>query len=291
MDGSVGVVLPNNRGYFSVDGTTNIFKISSSSTSVYNIFKVGTNFEVNATKTKIGNELEVKTINSAANALNLQTNGSGRLSITSSGNIGIGTTSPTNKLEVVNGNLRIGQGKMIIKNSSAGTDFTDAIHIQGAVGGYAKLGTNGGTPDQGELFLYSPRPNNVIHLRPFGNTYFVGTNIGIGTTNPTSLLTVKGQIKAEEVIVTLNIPASDYVFENDYKLLSLEELESFVSTNKHLPEVPSAKEFAENGYDIGKFDDLLLRKVEELTLYIIEQNKIIKSLQEKINSNEQDSKK
>ncbi len=74
------------------------------------------------------------------------------------------------------------------------------------------------------------------------------------------------------------LPCSDYVFEPDYQLRSLEEVEGYVKENKHLPEVPSAAEFEENGYSIGEMDDVLLRKIEELTLYMIEQQKEIEKL-------------
>jgi hypothetical protein len=66
--------------------------------------------------------------------------------------------------------------------------------------------------------------------------------------------------------------------------MPLSELEKFVNEQKHLPEVMSAKEFAENGYNLGEMDDVLLRKVEELTLYIIQQQKEIDGLKEKLES-------
>jgi len=92
-------------------------------------------------------------------------------------------------------------------------------------------------------------------------------------------LAVDGKIFAESLDIIADVPASDYVFEPGYKLKSLSEIESYVKENKHLPEVPSAKEFKENGYSVGKMDDLLLRKVEELTLHMIEQDKKIEKLE------------
>ncbi len=114
-----------------------------------------------------------------------------------------------------------------------------------------------------------------------GNIYFPGGiwnsdgDMGIGTTSPSAKLTVKGDILATKVQIVSDdeIPASDYVFEPGYNLRSLSEVEQFIKTNKHLPEVPSATEFKENGYSVGEMDDILLRKVEELTLYIIELKK------------------
>jgi hypothetical protein len=117
-----------------------------------------------------------------------------------------------------------------------------------------------------------------------GNHYIASGNVGIGTTNPSAKLTVKGDILASKVEIKNDseIPASDYVFDQGYNLRSLQEVEQFVKTNRHLPEVPSAEEFKENGYSVGEMDDILLRKVEELTLYIIEQQKTIEQLKSKV---------
>lgn len=82
--------------------------------------------------------------------------------------------------------------------------------------------------------------------------------------------------------MTETVPSSDYVFEKDYVLMPLTELEKFVTEQKHLPEVMSAKEFAKNGYNLEEMDDVLLRKVEELTLYIIQQQKEINELRQKL---------
>ena len=116
-----------------------------------------------------------------------------------------------------------------------------------------------------------------------GNSYFTDF-VGIGMTNLNTgyKLAVDGGILCEEVKVIANVPSSDYVFEKDYNLRPLAEVEAYVAENKHLPEVPSAKEFKEKGYKVGDMDDLLLRKIEELTLYIIEQQKQIDELQQQL---------
>ena len=98
-------------------------------------------------------------------------------------------------------------------------------------------------------------------------------NVGIGTTNPGNYrLAVEGKIGAREVVVTTTAWA-DYVFEPTYDLRPLSEVEAFIKENKHLPEIPSAKEVEANGVSLGEMNVLLLKKVEELTLYLIELKK------------------
>lgn len=120
---------------------------------------------------------------------------------------------------------------------------------------------------------------------------FLDGKLGVGTNNPDERLTVRGKIHAEEVKVDLDVPA-DYVFEKyytgeselkeDYEMPTLEQVEEFTEENHHLPGVPSAQEIQENGLKLGEMNNLLLQKVEELTLYIIEQEKRIKALEAKL---------
>lgn len=95
-----------------------------------------------------------------------------------------------------------------------------------------------------------------------------------------------GIVEAKEVLVSLDI-WNDHVFYPTYDLMPLEKVESFVNENHHLPEVPSEKEVLENGVNVGEMEALLLKKVEELTLYIIEQNKQLKVQAEKIEALEE----
>ncbi len=104
-------------------------------------------------------------------------------------------------------------------------------------------------------------------------------NIGIGTSNPGSFkLAVEGKIGAREVQVITTSPWPDYVFEHTYKMPSLRELQNYISINKHLPEIPSAEEVKTDGHKLGEMDVLLLKKVEELTLYIIDLQKQVDSI-------------
>jgi hypothetical protein len=110
----------------------------------------------------------------------------------------------------------------------------------------------------------------------FGTTYNVGDYRNIGYK-----LAVNGGIICEEVKVITDVPDADYVFDPEYDLRTITELENFVVQNKHLPNIPSAEQFKKDGYSIGEMDEMLLRKVEELTLYVIELEKKYKYLESK----------
>ena len=96
-------------------------------------------------------------------------------------------------------------------------------------------------------------------------------NVGIGTTTPDYKLDVLGAIRAEEVKVATGW--SDFVFEPDYNLPTLREVENYIDQNGHLPDIPSAAEVEENGISLGEMDAKLLQKIEELTVYVIELKK------------------
>jgi hypothetical protein len=82
---------------------------------------------------------------------------------------------------------------------------------------------------------------------------------------------VNGSVRANEIVV--NTTGADFVFEDDYKLRPLNEVETFIKENNHLPEIPSAAEMTEEGMKVGELSKTLLQKVEELTLYMIELKK------------------
>ena len=106
-----------------------------------------------------------------------------------------------------------------------------------------------------------------------------GGNVGVGTLIPDKELTVNGTIHAKEVLVDNLGPLADFVFKPTYKLMSLYEVEQYVNANRHLPEIPSASEVEKKGLNLGEMQNKLLQKVEELTLYIIEQQKKIDHLE------------
>ncbi len=93
----------------------------------------------------------------------------------------------------------------------------------------------------------------------------------------TSEVVVDGKFKSEEVKVEI-INGADFVFEKDYNLKPLQEVEHYIKTNKHLPEIPSEKQMLQNGVHLGEMNVKLLQKIEELTLYTIQQQKLIEKV-------------
>lgn len=221
---------------------------------------------------------------------NSLTNGGGELMrIKGNGNVGIGTTNPVAKLHV---------------NSGANNNYAAILATSGE-GNNLVVSSHETQPHSCTVFKISHEYSNNPSYRNNGYIAFhrgssqnggfleLGTNglqrllidpagrVGIGTTSPDEMLTVNGKIHAREVIVDLNVLA-DYVFEPDYDLMPLHKVEQFVQTNKHLPGIPSVSEVKNNGLSMGDMQNKLLQKIEELTLYMIEQGKTINQQSAKI---------
>ncbi|GGH00535.1 tail fiber protein [Pedobacter zeae] len=210
------------------------------------------------------------------------------LTINGNGNIGIGTSSPSTALDVRG---IISTPEIAFRNADGGDD-SDPYRLRKVQGGpntnWLELQLN---DDETESFrIYGNScvgyscgnySGNLYHsFDTMGNVYHKG-NVGIGTTAPTEKLTVNGKIKANEIRVD-GQGAPDYVFEDSYHKLSLGEIEQYIKLNKHLPEVPSAKEFERDGMALGETNKLLLKKIEELTLHLIEKEKELKSQAERL---------
>ena len=118
--------------------------------------------------------------------------------------------------------------------------------------------------------------NHIILADGVGNIRLIADdngNIGIGSSNPDAKLTVAGTIHSSEVKVDSTIPTPDYVFYPSYELIPLNEVKNYIDKNHHLPEIPSASQVAKEGINLGEMNTRLLKKIEELTLYLINNSK------------------
>lgn len=228
------------------------------------------------------------------------------LTVNANGNVGIGTTSPTNKLDV-SGQTRVGG----ISGTTALSNADDLIVESSSNGGISLLVPNS---NDANFYLGNPDDNAAAGMRwsNTSKTYTIGTlgtgslrlltgnftndqgiiidsngKVGIGTSTPQSKLAVDGQIRATEVKVLADISVPDYVFEPDYDLRTLKETKEYITEHKHLPEIPSAAEIGENGIDLGDMNMRLLKKIEELTLYQIELLERLEKAEEKIQNLEE----
>ncbi|KQB39380.1 tail fiber protein [Flavobacterium aquidurense] len=197
----------------------------------------------------------------------------------SNANVGIGTNNPIEKLNI-NGGTGDGasfDAKIALTKVSTTGNVQSAKIVLGAV-----------DTDFGNLTFKVKTTASRSEIESFYTDALTikgsNANVGIGTANPDSKLTVAGNIHAQEVKVTVNAgQVPDYVFANDYKLKSLQEVENYIKENNHLPEISSAQEMEKNGLMLAEMNLNLLKKMEEMTLYMIEQNKCIESLKQDIN--------
>ncbi|MCK9616483.1 MAG: hypothetical protein M0R21_01450 [Lentimicrobiaceae bacterium] len=187
--------------------------------------------------------------------------------VNAQGKVGIGTSNPAARLEI----RTSGQENKVLMYASSNNQAR--LWVANDISAYSiGIGSDG----KGHIFTNLNSPSAIMT--------FSDGNVGIGITPlaGTHKLYVAGGITTEEVKVKLSSDWGDFVFEDSYKLASLKEVEIFIKKNKHLPDIPSAKEVSDNGIELAQMNNLLLQKVEELTLYIIEQDKRIKQLEGKI---------
>lgn len=134
-------------------------------------------------------------------------------------------------------------------------------------------------------YTYANADTDDIAFYGVGNSYFSG-DVRIGqNVDPYSgqyKLVVDGKILSEEVRVQNSLDWPDYVFKNDYHLKSLKDVEDYILKNSHLPNIPPAEDIEENGILLGEMQTLMMEKIEELTLYIIQQEKRIQVLEENL---------
>jgi hypothetical protein len=204
-------------------------------------------------------------------------------------NIGVGTTSPAGKFTVAtSGN---GDGIWVVGSASTNVALLNNV-TTGSWNPLSQAGDNlllwkgtaiDSTNAGGLVIAPWSNSNNGIRISSTGN-------VGIGT--------VKTADAAYKLFVELGIRTrkikvdqatwADYVFDNDYNLPTLAEVEKYIRKHKHLPDIPSAQEVEKDGLNLGDNQALLLKKIEELTLYLIEQNK---KLEEQMKENQEQQKR
>lgn len=218
---------------------------------------------------------------------------------TGTNNTGIGVLSLANNTTGSN-NMAIGVNAL---NSNISGNTNTAIGresgFSNTVGnGNLFLGFQAGYSETGSSKLYIANSNTtqpIVYGDFSANFVSIGNNItlakrdAIATAGSYGLLVEKGILTEKLKVATISSADwADYVFEPNYKRMSLEEVERFIKAHKHLPNVPSAEEMSKNGLDVVTSDAKLLEKIEELTLYMIDMDKEIKALKKE---NEQLKKK
>jgi len=178
-----------------------------------------------------------------------------------SGKIGIGTIQPTTLMHLHEESDK--DTYLHLTNLNTGKSVIDGLELSAN----KDLGANVWNYENGYLRFAT---NNTEQMRITSDG-----KIGIGTYFPSEKLSVNGNMKAKKIIVSQS-GWPDYVFDASYSLRSLSEVEKFITINKRLPEIPSAKEVEEKGISVGDNQALLLKKIEELTLYLIRQDKQLK---------------
>lgn len=276
----VGIGTATPLDLLNVDGgTLRIGKTSSATDRALNLLKFGDGSYVQIGEWEANNTLSFKASKYSFNT----------------GYLGVGVSNPEYKLDV-NGKVRL---KTAYAEDGWGYSYLywdiHSLVMGTPPGHHAHCAVDlmpGGEDLNNDTLLSQFRmysaPSSTskimrIYLNSEGVCWFkTPGNFGIGTSNPQYKLDVVGTIRAREIIV--NTSGADFVFADGYKLRSLSEVSSYVSENKHLPDIPSASEMQQKGMAVSDLQTKLLQKVEELTLYIIEQDAKIEALQQQVDN-------
>ncbi|WCT13688.1 hypothetical protein [Mucilaginibacter jinjuensis] len=224
-----------------------------------------------------------------------------------SGNVGIGTTTPGAKLDI-NGDASVQYYGRLSSARDYRNSYTN-LFLGGAIsyngdGNYTVLGDGGSNyfgairmdnsgGNAGAINFYSGTSiggsNYTIsnaNLNSYLRMTIINNKVGIGTANPDASLAVAGVIHSQAVKVDM-VGWSDYVFNRSYKLVPLRAVKAYIDQNHHLPDVPSEEQVKKDGIDLGEMNSKLLKKIEELTLYLIQEkqptDQQIKTLKNEIN--------
>jgi len=183
------------------------------------------------------------------------------------------------------GTVLAGGGYNNTQDGSAFQLYFPYSNLYGGVAPKIRLGSyNNQGWSEWESFYTSANANNAITDWTAKSVYVID-KLGIGTTSPKEALSVKGKIFAQEIkVTTAATDWPDYVFAEGYKLLSLQETAKFIEEHKHLPGVPQAAEIEENGLSLGEMNRILMQKVEELTLHLIEKDVKLEKQEKRLKS-------
>jgi len=184
-------------------------------------------------------------------------------------------------------NLVLRQGKLavgganayatlhIVSNSNSNGDNTARFEAKGIGGAYSHIHYG----QTGDWYIRSALSSGKVVLQDTGG------GVAIGTTDTSDArLAVDGRIRAEEVVVAMSENWPDYVFEDGYELRTLGEVEAHIDEHGHLPGIPSASVIEEEGLSVGAVQTKMMEKIEEMTLYIIDQNKRMEEKDRQIES-------
>jgi hypothetical protein len=197
--------------------------------------------------------------------------------VNAAGNVGLGTNNPTHKFFLEGGDHyhRDYYPFIYLDNTSANGNAGITFRQNGSFRAWLFF-------DDGESLLRLNAEaggggrNDLVILS--------NGNVCLGTTDDATgyRLSVNGKVACEEVLVEADANWPDYVLADGYKLMSLQDLENAIRTNNHLPGLPSATEVEQNGFELADMQRRVIEKVEEFTLYIIEQGKQITELQKQV---------
>jgi hypothetical protein len=209
----------------------------------------------------------------------------------------LGFTNTTTGLTANDGLiLRMSDNNFAIQNRESGNIFigvpnVDMVFSNSSSRLWIGTLTNMINTEQARMNIIAPSTDNGLFIQSYGTKYalslktMVSTSVAINVRGSDNAINYavkgNGEVFARKYTTTLGtIP--DYVFDPSYKLLPLNELKTYITTNKHLPNIPSAKEYEERGeLDLGELNRKLLEKVEELTLYILQLEERTKALENK----------